>query len=107
MIDFHSMSFRAALRGVALTPLLVACAVAYQAPKRKQPAKRKALTTSQIEQLVSVKAPDMAIAKEIAERGLATIPSQSLLDALAKRGAGEQTLQAISRLLPRASLTIT
>lgn len=72
-----------------------------------QPSQRRtALTQQQIERLIDLKSPDLMLAAEVSDRGLAFSLTHSILGSLRSRGAGPRTLQALSRFLSQARLTI-
>ena len=60
----------------------------------------KKLTLDQLQQLISIGAPDTAIAGEIERRGLDFTPSKDTLEMLLRLGAGSKTLSAIDKLIP-------
>jgi preprotein translocase subunit SecD len=59
------------------------------------------LTIRQIEELVSIGAPDLTVHAEIQSRGLAFIPDQARLALLREKGAGSETLTDIQALIGR------
>jgi len=61
------------------------------------------LTLKQIEQLIESRIDDEVIAREIRDRGLAFRLAPATLEQLIRRGAGEQTRQALSRQEERAA----
>jgi hypothetical protein len=73
---------------------------------REQSRKPPKLTATAIQSLVAAQAPDNVIAGEIEERGLAFVPNPGFLEDLRSQGAGPKTLDLLSLLLPRGSLTI-
>jgi len=58
------------------------------------------LTLEQIKKLVSIKAPDGAVAREIQQRGLAFTPSRETFSQMQTAGAGVATLSALNEFLP-------
>lgn len=69
------------------------------------PARGK-LGLAQIEELISIHAPDNVVAGEVQTRGLAFTPTPKILGLLQKRGAGQATLAAISRLIPYGTVEV-
>jgi len=59
-----------------------------------------ALTLDQVKKLVTVGAPDPAVAREIQTRGVVFTPSREILAQLQSAGAGNQTLAALHDLMP-------
>jgi Flp pilus assembly protein TadD len=68
------------------------CCVALLPPQSAQQTK---LTRAKVEQLIQIKAPDEAIAKEIRESGLSSPVDRKTVEALAAKGAGPLTLAAL------------
>jgi hypothetical protein len=62
------------------------------------------LTLTQIEQLLDNQTPDVVIAREVNSRGLDFTPNAEVVEKLRRRGAGVQTIQAVSALLPKSTL---
>jgi DNA-binding beta-propeller fold protein YncE len=58
------------------------------------------LTLAQLRQLISIGAPDAAIAHEIQSRGLQFTPTAETVDDLLRRGAGKATVAAIRERMP-------
>jgi Carboxypeptidase regulatory-like domain len=75
------------------------------APQR-QNQKQRPLSLAQVEQLISNNIPDNTISGEIRKRGIDFRLSRAVLNGLRNRGAGEQTIQALSVFLPKASLSV-
>src|ERR1051325_3338056 len=70
----------------------------YNSSQSQQP-----LTLDKIEALIDNKVPDAALAITIREMGIAFKLETETLESLRKRGAGPQTLQALSLLAERAA----
>ncbi len=66
----------------------------------------RALSLTQIQQLIDVHSPDDVIAQEIRTRGLAFSPTPKVLDDLQKRGAGQAIIAAIRERMPIGTLEI-
>jgi hypothetical protein len=62
---------------------------------------------AQIEQLLSIGSPDDMVADLIKERGVAAEIDREILGQLQSKGAGYRTIQALTQLLPKATLVIT
>ncbi len=72
----------------------------------KKDAKAKELTLEQIQKLVASRIPDDIVAKEISSRGVSGDVSREFINSIRQKGAGAQTLNALSAQLPRASVVI-
>jgi hypothetical protein len=68
---------------------------------------QKSLTLAQIEKLIAIETPDSVIAQKIRKRGLAFTLTAKTLENLRNRGAGPQTIKALSAHLPKAVLNIS
>jgi hypothetical protein len=73
--------------------------------KRRAPAS-KGLSLEQIRRLMAVPLPDSAIAQEIQSRGIHGEFTRHDIEVLRQEGAGTNTVAALTRLLPVASLTV-
>ena len=76
-------------------------------PKAAATQKKPPLSLQQIEGLLSVQAPDSTVAAEIGTRGLAFRLTHATIGRLKDRGAGPQTIEALSRALPQTTVTVT
>jgi Flp pilus assembly protein TadD len=65
------------------------------------------LSLQQIEALLGVQAPDSTVAAEIGSRGLAFRPTRATIGRLRDRGAGLETVQALSKTLPQTTVVVT
>lgn len=92
----RAIALIAGLSGATLS-MLIAAPAAKQLPP---------LSLVQIEQLMTIKAPDTVIAREITTRGLAFAVDRSIVDDLQGKGAGTQTLGALRSAIPHQSLTV-
>jgi len=90
--------------GVAIFLLITAVTVVLwpTSAECQQPPVPK-LALSQVEELVAHGVPDTALAAQIERRGLAFAPTHAILDDLRAKGAGPQTLAAITALIPHAA----
>ena len=69
--------------------------------------KKPPLSLQQIEALLGVQAPDSTVAAEIGNRGLSFRLTHATIGRLKDRGAGPQTVQALSRALPQTTVVVT
>jgi len=76
----------------------------FEAPQAVQ--NTRPLTLKQVEQLIESRIDDEVIAREIRDRGLAFRLAPATLEQLIRRGAGEQTRQALLRQEERAAYAV-
>jgi tetratricopeptide (TPR) repeat protein len=69
--------------------------------------KKPPLSLQQIEALLGVQAPDSTVAAEIGNRGLSFRLTRATIGRLKDRGAGPQTVQALSRAIPQTTVVVT
>ena len=84
-----------------------------QGPKNSPPAKKsksqlaeRRLTLDQIRKLIAIQTPDSVVAQEIQSRGVSGDYGRREIDQLRQQGAGSETIAALVRLLPVATLTV-
>jgi hypothetical protein len=65
------------------------------------------LTLAQLQRLIAARTPDRIVAAEVAERGLRDTLDAAALETIRKAGAGPETMKALDRIRPRATLNIT
>lgn len=68
---------------------------------------QRPLTLQQIEQLLKIGTPDRVIAGEVHRRGISFKLDQTELSRLRNRGAGAQTIEALSVYLPKCSIRLS
>lgn len=84
-----------------------------QGTKKAQPAKKttaqpadRRLSLDQIRKLIAIQTPDSVVAQEIQSRGINGDYGRREVDQIRQQGAGSQTVDALLRALPAATLTV-
>ncbi len=107
------MVYRAA--AVIVAAVLISVGLSAQMPPGKKPTASKAstaksgrrqLTIKQIEQLISIRTPDVVVAQEITARGVAETVTRQVVSWFQQKGAGPETAAALTRLIARATLAL-
>src|SRR5262245_16505100 len=86
---------------LAFVASLAADAIAQPSPRGTP------LTLQQIQQLLAIPAPDATIAKEVQSRGVDFALKETVIESLAKAGAGNATVAALHAIQPKGTLVIT
>jgi hypothetical protein len=66
----------------------------------------QALSLAQVEKLISIRTPDSLVAQEIQSRGISDIVTSAVVSRLRARGAGGETVAAVTKLIARSTLVV-